>query len=327
MAWTSGQVSPGAGEEGYDLLLTELRDFLTTNSTLVAANQNWTVDKEETISTYSMVGVSSQPSYTGDFRDIYMHGPGLAQQDNVYVNIRAYQSIPSSLYNWYIEGATSFDTGDDWEEQAGNNIMSYPCIFPLVNSLIDYWFIANGRRFIVVCKISGDFYATYNGLFLPYGLPSEYPYPLFVSGGAQYPSDNYTASANRNFYNIRLAGSQQANLRLTSSEWVQVSDDDYDAGTPGRAAVWPWYKEGVGQTGYNLVGNLDGSYTLLPAVLMTGQENASVLGDLDGVYYVPGTGQVDLAAEDTITIGGDTYLVIQNVAAADRTNFAAIKLE
>lgn len=327
MAWTSGQVNPGVGEEGYDLLLTELRDFLTTNSELVAANQNWIVEKEETISTYSMSGVSYQPTYTGDFRDIYLRGPGLAQQDNIFVNLRAYQSAPSSIYNWYISGATSFDTGDAWEEQAGNNIISYPCTFTLVNSLIDYWFVANGRRFIVICKIEGDFYAAYNGLFLPYGLPSEYPYPHFISGTGQYPNVNQANSGNRNFFNIGAINRQQANVRLTSSRWAQVGNNDYGGGTPPRATVWPWFMEAVGGAAYNLVGNLDGSFSLLPAVLVTGEDSESVLGDLHGVYYAPGTGQVDLSAEDTITIGADTYLVIQNAALSDRTNYAAIKLE
>lgn len=116
MAWVSGQVNPGVGEEGYDLLLTALRDFLTTDAALVSLSQNWVVEKEETISTYSISGISNQPSYTGDFRDLYLRGPGLAQQDNIHVNIRAYQSSPSSIYNWYIQGATAFDTGQAWED-------------------------------------------------------------------------------------------------------------------------------------------------------------------------------------------------------------------
>jgi hypothetical protein len=328
MAWVSGQVNPGGGESGYDLLLTALRDFLTTNATLVSLSQNWVLEKEETISTYSISGIQSQPSYTGNFRDLYLRGPGLAQQDNIHVNIRAYESVPSSLFNWYIQGATAFDTNEAWENQPGNNIQDEgSCFFTLVNSLIDYWFIANGRRFIVVCKIEGDFYVSYNGLFLPYGLPSEYPYPMFVSGTTRGAAFNHAYSLNRNFYNTRYQGYQYANCRVPSTEWAQVGNSDYSGTAIPYVALWPWHKETPTNATYNLHGNRDGSYTLLPAVLFTGEDGESCLGDMQGVYYVPGTGQIDLSAEDTITIGSFDYLIVQNVALSDRSNYAALKLE
>lgn len=321
MAWTSGQVNPTGGEEGYDLLLTALRDFLTTNSELVAANQNWVVEKEETVSSYNMSGVSD-PTYTADFRDLYLRGPGLAQQDNVHVNLRTYQAAASGVYNWYISGATSFLTGQAWEDQPGNNIQdSYPCMYTLVNSLIDYWFIANGRRFIAVCKIEGDFYMSYNGLMLPYGLPSEYPYPLVVSGTAQQAGDNHTDAANRNLFRITTIGQQYANLRLPSTDWAQLGNADFSGTSIKYAAVWPWF------LGLSMAGNLDGSYSLLPAMLITGENGSACLGDLQGIFHVPGIGQTDLSAEDTLTIGSDTYLIVQNVALNTRLDYAAIKLE
>jgi hypothetical protein len=322
MAWVSGQVNPGSGEEGYDLLLTALRDFLTTNATLVSLNQNWVVEKEETVSTYTISGISNQPSYTGDFRDVYLRGPGLAQQDNVHVNLRTYQSVPSSLFNWYIQAATAFDTGVAWESQPGHSIMDSSCgVYTLVNSLIDYWFIANGRRFIVVCKIEGDFYMSYNGLILPYALPSEYPYPIMVSGTTQRASYNHTSTYNRNVYRVPYAGYNYGQLRLPSTKWAQIGTQDYSGGLIPYAAVWPW------QVDYDLQGNLDGSYSVLPAVLYTGDDLEQCLGDMQGVYYVPGNGQVDLSAEDTITIAGVDYLVIQNVALTGRNEYAALKLE
>jgi hypothetical protein len=321
MAWTSGQVNPGIGESGHDLLLTELRDFLTTNATLVSLSQNWVVEKEEVVSSYTVSGITSQPTYTEDFRDVYLRGPGLGQQDNIHVNIRTYGSSSSSIYNWYIQGATAFLTGSAWEDQPGNNIQDEgPCFYTLVNSLIDYWFIANGRRFIVVCKIGGDFYMSYNGLLLPYGLPSEYPYPHVISGTAIGAAYNQTSTNNRNLYQA-ANGYQMANIRLPSATWAQIGSSDYSAGAIPYAACWPWDLD------YDLQGNLDGSYSLLPAVLFTGEDSEQCLGDLQGVFYAPGNGQVDLSAEDTITIGGVDYLIIQNVALTGRNNYAALKLE
>jgi hypothetical protein len=302
----------------YDDLLTKLRDFLTADATLVAAGENWSLLKEDaSLATYAMTGIND-PTYTGTFRDLYLRGPGLAATDNVYVNIRQYQNSGASLYNWMLSGATGFDTNDNWEEQEGIGIQSSVVpSFPLSNSSIDYIFVANGRRFIVVVTISGDTYFCYCGLIVPYATPSEYPYPLLIAGTSGSLSNNVTSSDVQNITDY--TETPLAMLRLDSAIW-QKMDTTESAGF----LVWPWSEVALSGL-WNTYGNLDGSFNVVPGVLYSSQYLGSVHGELEGVYYVPKGGVVDLTAGDTITIGSDVYFVLQNGQRTVEGEYCAIK--
>jgi hypothetical protein len=311
----------------YDDLLDTLKSFLTTNASLVALGQEWVCEKDEEISSYSISGIASQPpSYSDDFRDLYFHGPGLSQQDDIYVNIRRYSYVPSNIYNLYIAGATGYSSGDAWEDQPGISFYSSkgPCIYTLVNSTIEYWMMATGRWFQVIAKIGGDYYHTFNGLINPYGKPSEAPYFMLVSGTADYPTYNYTHGSLENFWNVRNTNQRKGLFRMPSTQWASISSTDYYGGATPYCSISPWWRETVGQEYYNLVGNLDGSYSTLPATLFTGEDNSAILGEIPNIAYVPGAG---LSSEDTLSIDGTDWLVIQNVGLTDRTNFCAIKME
>lgn len=292
----------------WDDLLNDLITFLTTNSALVAANQNWVVEKEETTA-------ATASGDTGNYHDVYLRGPGLAQQDNVHVNIRSYERAPTSVYNWEIRGATAFQTAQDFNSQPGIN--PNPSYFALANAQIDYEFMANGRRFIVIAFIAGDTYISYNGLLLPYGTPSEYPYPLYVSGTVNSRTNSIDVASTqiRNCYKY-LSNLFGCSLRATDGAWVKISNEtsvDDDEG-----AVWPW---NVFTSSVPVRGNLDGSFTLLPGVVYFG---SNVAGDFQGLFFTPKTGVTDLAAGDTITIGADVYVVLQNAKSTEEYGYAAV---
>jgi hypothetical protein len=75
--------------------------------------------------------------------------------------------------------------------------------------------------------------------------------------------------------------------------------------------VWPYMRvENIGR----VFGGTD--YALMPLILHTGGAALSIpdsqranVGELDGVYFISGFGN---ASENTVTIGGVTYLVVQN---------------
>jgi hypothetical protein len=70
---------------------------------------------------------------------------------------------------------------------------------------------------------------------------------------------------------------------------------------------------------------IDGSYVLLPIILMAGAssgEGPDLFGELEGVHQVTG----GLSAEDIIEIGSDDYLMVPNVFRSNRQDFVAIKL-
>jgi hypothetical protein len=67
--------------------------------------------------------------------------------------------------------------------------------------------------------------------------------------------------------------------------------------------------------------NLDGGYAMLPIVMWDATPN--VYGEIDGVLAIAGFQQ---AAENTITIGNSTYLVVQNVSRTTKVDYCAVKL-
>ncbi len=72
MAWKTGTAA-----NVNDLLL-QLRDFLTADSALVAANQQWT----------AIGGVISGPIAANDF--VSLKGRGLAGTDEIYLSLQAF---------------------------------------------------------------------------------------------------------------------------------------------------------------------------------------------------------------------------------------------
>ena len=301
----------------YDDLLTKLRDFLTTDTTLVSASEHWVVEKEETISTYSMSGVSGTQTYTGNFRDIYLRGPGLSQTDNIYINLRQYQNSVASLYNWAISGATDYESTSDWESQPNNSLVSgHFSYLSLPNAAIDYLFVANGRRFIVQVSFEGDTYVIYCGYILPYALPSEYPYPLFISGTTSSIEVTYATSTVQNFYSN--SNNSKSALRQPNGVWRATG-----SGATTQITSWPW--KVAGGTYWDLRGNLDGTFSVIPGKLYCEVDNGNVWGNLEGLYYVPKTGTANLAAGDTLSISGTDYMVIQNGQQLDEHEYCAIR--
>jgi hypothetical protein len=314
MAWVTGSATD------YDDLMDKLKTFLTTNAALVAANQNWIVMKDEIITD----------------RYLYLRGPGLANNDQIHVNIRRFYSAAGGAYNWEFRGATSYDGGLSYENQPGSN---ETCFFCLSNGTITYWFFANGRRFIVIAKIGTVFVSAYAGFILPYALPSEYPYPLFI-GATSYlesrlysESDYYTSAFWKMGYGYANSVEQRVDsgvqLRLISGLWLPFKQNNAGTYNLNAGNIWPYYSaEYYGNTDLglgNLTKNADGSYSILPVILYSSTYGTKdVFGELDGVYHVPG---IDLNSEDTLTIGGDVYLAFQNVEDVGRNDFAAILRE
>lgn len=303
---------------GHDALLTALKTFLTTDATLVAAGENWSVDKEETISSYTMTGVTGQPTYTGNFHDLYLRGPGASGTDNIHVNLRAYQDNTGSLYNWMVSGATGFNTLADWEAQPNTSLVSGNfSYFPLTNASISYLFIANGRRFIIRVTIDGDTYVIYCGFILQYALPSEYPYPLVVTGTASSPSINILNSALRNFY---AAGSSiRSALREPDGVWNSFSDS---IGT--SISVYPFNIMDVASKG-QLRGHINGDFPGLAAIAMTTNNGGNAYGEFDGLFFVPKINSTNLAAADTVTISTIDHEAEQNAQITDQYQYALLR--
>lgn len=311
MAWETGTATNQAD------LLAKIVTFLTTNTALVTAGQAWTD-----------LGTAS-----GQTTGKWLRGPGLSTTEQIFVGLQAVNDVPGDIYGIQIAGAQGFSAGNGFESQVGISPTSFVAVW---NSPMTYWIVGNGQRFVVVVKVSTTYHAMYCGKILPYGTPTQYPYPLFIGGesttnlrwsnttvGFRHFSDpgSPSNSTNSGCNFLFPDGAWQPFLN-----WTNSSGNDLLA-TTGRT-VWPCAGSSNNGTEVDnrlreMRDNIDGSYTLLPLILHCEAPSRQVFGELDGCFWVSGFGN---AAENVVTIGGVDHLVVQNIYRTNRWNYWALKL-
>lgn len=306
---TAVQISDGGSfphATDFDDLLDILKTFLTTDSTLVAASEEWTALKDDTTS-------------VANERFLYMEGPGLASGDEINVNIRTYFNVPGDYYNWEVRGAVNFDTLEVFEDQPGTSPGTF---VPLSQTTIPYWMIASGRRFIVVAKVSTVYSTMYGGFILPYALATEYPYPMYIGGSCSFEDRRYSEAD----YDVcsfwdptgstTVAGGY---IRHFDGTWYAVANKGAGAGSiQTTTLIHPWERD------YKIGTQADGNYAFMPAVVHSSNNDGNVYGDLDGTYFVTGFG--GNAPENILQYSGDDYLVVQTMGRNGRQDFGLIKL-
>lgn len=251
------------------------------------------------------------------------HGLGLAGADKVYVGFRLTDDNGNQLWHLEMKGYTGYSPSDTWDAQPGASPTVYT---PFWNQSMPYWIAVNGRRAILVARSNTTYHAFYTGLFLPYATPQEYPYPLMICG--EHPISTlvpYT-SLDLNHFNDpgqgEPTGIVQGNIRRTDGTWLPLHQN---SGT--QIAVWPYDQSTEGRDWMLNMEPIGTAYTLFPLNLIDPIAGTSALdydpiGYLDGAHAICGFGQ---AAENTVTVGGDTYRVFQNVYRTGRADYWCLK--
>lgn len=313
-------------------LLTKLRDFLTTNTDLVTAGEEWEV----------IGGLAAGPMTTADF--LSFKGQGLGGTDQIFVSLSSYTSVPGGLYQVLLRGHTAYNPGAPGVDQVGSD--SKWVYLPLANSSLAYWFYANGRHFKVVTRLNGRYDAMYAGFILPEHLPDDWSYPLFI-GGSTY-AQTVTAASDQphhsNFWNPNASarengGNSCAYLFSPIQAWVPIRNSYNDGpnltGARGRVSV-PWsnamssnVRRCLDNTAWFTRGQLvgfgyDTAYGAVGFDEMP--ELGTFYGAYDGVFYSPAFAAV---AEAIITdpVSGREYQLFPNVFRTGDSEFAAFELE
>lgn len=251
-----------------------------------------------------------------DERILYLQGPGLAASDEINVNIRQFKNDASDYFNWQARGAVAYNVLEDFDTQPGT---SPPSNLPLWDSSIPYWIIVNGRRFILIAKVSTTYHTLYAGFTLPYATSAEMPYPIFIgtsaSAAVRWSDGTYRLGS---FWDPT---DDSCYLRHFDGAWVTIANYN-DLITTQRQeltsnVINPFEKD------YFLGVNDDGTYGLIPAVIHANYSGGNVYGELEGVFFVSGFSN---AAEDIVEIGADDYLVVQSAYRTGRRDYAAILL-
>jgi hypothetical protein len=306
-------VEQGTATDYLDLLA-KLRIFLTG----MAVNP-WTVLRN------TLGGTISVP--TGE---LIMRAPGAAGTDQIFVGIMPFANATADYYDWRLAGFTGFDNSLAWGAQPG---VMQNVFLTLWNAPIPYTFIGNGRRVIIIAKISTFQCSAYLGFINQYASPAQYPYPLAIGGNmahGQEPAFNLTDwrwstpdNRNHNFPHSNSvntfgtpANTYQLRLRSPAGVWLSLRAGDN--GTYGDYNIWP-YTGGMGNLQQNL--GPTAQSPILPIILS--DSTPEVYGEFDGVGATSGQ---NIGAEDLLTVGADSWFVVQDVFRTTRDRYSVARL-
>lgn len=266
--------------------------------------------------------------------------PGNDGLSEILVGVHPFQNAGAGWYNWRLNGFTAYDADASWFSQPGaiRATEPYGPVLPLSNSSLAYWFVANGRRVVVIVKSGAVYGAAYLGLLQPYASPGQWPYPLFVGGSLWFETEPVSTSANwlvgtahskhtcfpLSFLpqlvsaDFRICASGR--LRKPDGSWLALSarSDFYSAHEDVPGTLWPYT---YGFT--NLKPDLDGAYSLFPVILFE-RDPDNVFGQFDGVHAVTGSG---LSPEAEITVGRDKYVAFPDVTRSGAGDFFAVRMD
>jgi hypothetical protein len=268
--------------------------------------------------------------------EMIWQAPGNGGLDQIIVGAKTFSDVGTDYYNWRLGGFSAYNSAAAFNAQPGYvggvaQAHASP-VLTLWNSSIPYWIVANGRRVIVIAKVSTVYVTAYLGFLAPYMAPGSFPYPLIVGGNLDFQTEpgttssswrwSYTGAEMRNFAipyatSIGFDYASSLQLRLASGSWrgFDINPNDTNFGR-----VWPFAY--VDQsTNYDWRPNLDGGYPLFPIVLFDNTPN--VYGELDGVHATSGFSQ---GSENTVTVKGIPYLVVQNVFRNTKADFFTVRL-
>jgi len=270
--------------------------------------------------------------YTAPSGHVLLTGQGLAAADTIFVGMRIKENVSSPYFNWKIQGAVAFDDAAEFDNQPSNSANTY---YVIDDGLLEYWIIATGRYFIVVTKLATVYTSMMMGLFLPYGVPAEYGYPLCVMGNIGVTNLHFTNTDNR-FRGFFAVGQEAMKVRDPSGAWLTFENHNGTSpGTPTNLRnVWPY--GGASNSKVNdfqpkVTAGIDGSYPLTPCILAEYEtpagelgKNSNAYGELDGVFHISGENNTP---ENTITIGPDDYICFPDIFRLTFDAFVALRLD
>jgi hypothetical protein len=247
-----------------------------------------------------------------------LKGLGSSGTDEIIVAITFAVNAGTDVYNVALWGLVTYNPAQAVAAQVNSSGARY---LHLWNAATPYWFVANGRRFVAVAKVSTVYQSGYAGFLLPYHLPTTWPYPMFVGGCSNSPTQRWSA-VNGNHGAFFNPGNGAAALCFPDVSWQAIANLQESGGERGiyLRNIAPWY----GYHYLNYRDNIDGQYLLEPGVITIENPYPATMGALEGVYSIPGFGN---GSESIKTISGVDYLVVQNVFRTTNTNYAAIRLD
>lgn len=317
-------------------LFAKFRTFITSHADLL--------DPAGDLSIPSWAWTELKHTTDGDDQELYLRGPGNNADQAIYVNTAFGPDLTAASDAWSFDtrGATAFDTNVSLVSQPGIDPNSK--VMPLGDQAVQYWFFANGRRYIIIAQVTVSVYTnTYAGFLSPFEPVSAalaYPYPMYVGAsmgqlGLRFSSESI--ADHRSFwnpaYNTDTTGS--AAVFSAGNVWYGISNylfngaNPTDVEIPALVGGTEPYSNANGKIAFRVdnIEPLRGDDYLLTDVEVSFANQDWHLyreryGVLDGVAHISGISQAVL---NEVTIGGDTYIVFQEAFRTGQGNYVAIK--
>ena len=246
---------------------------------------------------------------------LLLKGSGYSGTEEIFVGFATYENSGTDYYNMSTMVARGFVSGNTWLTQPGISPVNSFCAH---NLDIGYWLDVNPQRIAGALKVGTPVYESfYAGKFFPYAQPSQYPQPLCVAGTLTgSPATRYSDTSGTHSYGVK-GGSTRMRVFLLDGSWAQVFAS-------------PWAQDDSNSPDYQLSQFIRPSgastpeyiYSLTPIELST-KIPKNVYGRLDGVYHITG---FDNVVENTITIEGRNYIVIQDISRTSFADYFALEL-
>ncbi len=259
--------------------------------------------------------------------------PGNDGLSAILVGAHALERADVDYYDVELCALSGYDAALPFYQQPGHHGRLW---MPLLNSSIPYWFVADGRRVVVIAKVGTQYESGYLGFLEPYFTPQQVPYPIALGGSIALG----TTALNWNSAALRYSNATdqhrafthadknvfggayytQARARRPDGIWAGFYASDQDTFTnPSIAEAWLWP---LSQGMTNMDVCADGSYALFPVVLSDATPNH--WGQFSGISVLTGQG---LSAETLIRVGAVDWLAVPNINRTDRNDFFAVRLD
>ena len=198
---------------------------------------------------WEVVEDQTQAGADGKARGVQLRGEDLAGDGNIYVHL-IYRAVTSQdIFAIEMEGSAGYLPGPASNVlQFGLNPQnSYRDVgtttavavrVPLHRNPIQYWITASARRFMGAFRHNDRWGSMYCGLVLPYGLPSQWPYPLWIAGN-NITTNDYKVITNGCPWGASSVISGM--LYCPSGRWQPTPLNSAPAGGRGFGVqIWPY---------------------------------------------------------------------------------------
>jgi len=286
IAYDNGLIAFTINDGAADFIVGDVFTVLVTQGAAAAADAEWEVLRYDDVSTN---------------HELILKGSGLSRTEEIFVGFRTYHDASADYYNLLAGVFTGYVAGNSFDTQPGARLSGVPAH----NQRIDYWLTFNGQRIALAMKVGTPVYEScYVGKMLPYGRPSQYPYPVVCGGMLSGAAATRFSDTTHSGY---FKGNKAALGLRTNDAWQQPY-------------CYPWQNSALAST--TKLRDTGGVYPLLPVEL--NDNSANLWGALDGIYYISG---FDNAVENTLSIGAENYVVIQDVWRTGFTDYYAMRLD